>query len=530
MKFFPRNSPVPRLFSFAAAACSALLLFLAMPGHFGWWPLLFIGLVPVLLLAPLLTPRRAACMGMFCGLLYNISLLYWIVVVLGRYGRLPAWISVSGMGLLAGYMALYFALFCLIFNLVTATRSRAGDFGLSPFFLAAPVIWVGLDYVRGVLFSGFPWMDLGYGLYRQPLLIQAADLGGHHLVTFYLVLVNVLLAAGMTRIITRSRRTGNSLFFVAAIVFLLGICGYSLRQYQQYSAAGSSTDRVVVSAIQGNIAQDEKWTPAKKEETVADYLALSAKVLRRNKVDLIIWPETALPFFPQQDVLMGKVIDFVRAENTVLLTGAPYFERNDRGEAPGKKVELFNSALLVNARGRLTGRYNKQHLVPFGEYVPLRSYLPFLEPLVVSVGDFTAGSSSTFLQTGRIKAGVLICFESIFPDIARKEVRNGSNLLVNITNDAWYGRSSAPYQSLAMSVFRAVENRRSLVRAANTGLSGLVDAVGKIHFQSRLFQKAAITVPVALLEEQTPFNRGGYWFGLVCCLLTLPVILCARRK
>ncbi|RUM33362.1 MAG: apolipoprotein N-acyltransferase [Desulfobulbus sp.] len=519
---------IPRLFSSAVAACSALLLFLGMPGIFGWWPLLFIALVPLLLMVAKLAPRRAACMGMFCGLLYSISLIYWIVIVLGRYGGLPIWISVAGMAMLALYMAAYFAFFCLLLSVFAARSGMRASGRLSGFLLAAPVLWVGLDYLRGFLFSGFPWMDLGYGLYRQPMLIQAADLAGHHLITFALVLVNTLIACVIAGRSGERRVNNGGWLFVASCVFLLVLCGYSFERYQHYRTIIPLAEQAVVSVAQGNIAQDEKWTPAKKQETVATYLALSEKIVHENRTDLIIWPETALPFFPGYDVLMGRVLDFVRAEKVTLLTGAPSVEIHvQEGK---RKVDTFNSAVLISAEGRLAGRYDKQHLVPFGEYVPLRSYLPFLEPLVVSVGDFTPGSSFESLQAGRIKAGVLICFEAIFPDIARQEVSEGSNLLVNITNDAWYGRTSAPYQSFAMAAFRAVENRRSLVRAANTGLSGFVDPVGKIHLLSPLFHKAAITSPVALLEKKTFFTIAGHGFGAFCLFSILPILLVCRKK
>ena len=159
----------------------------------------------------------------------------------------------------------------------------------------------------------------------------------------------------------------------------------------------------------------------------------------------------------------------------------------------------------------------------------MRTYLSFLEPLVVSVGDFTAGSSFEPLQAGKIRVGVLICFESIFPAIARREVEAGANLLVNLTNDAWYGLSSAPYQSFAMSVFRAVETRRSLVRAANTGISGFVEPTGAIRVQSPLFEPAALTETVVLLDVQTVFTRTGHWFGALCLILILPLLLFRRK-
>jgi apolipoprotein N-acyltransferase len=526
-----QNSEPTRLVSFAAASATALLLALAMPGRIGCWPLLFAALVPLLSVVPGLRPMRAACMGMFCGLLYNIALLYWIVIVLGKYGGLPVWVSVPGMALLALYMGSYIALFCLLLSLCLG-RSGSVERPVLCLLTAAPVLWVGLDFLRSFLFSGFPWMDLGYGLYLQPLLIQAADLGGHHLVTFFIVLVNGLLVVLYDRIFSKRPMFPGTerLPVIAACIFLFCIGIYSTMRHQQAVSTGEADNTAVISVIQGNIRQDEKWTPARKEQTVAKYITLSRRAVESRGAELVVWPETALPLYPQQDPQVAPVLDFVRNKQVFLLTGAPYFILKTDKNAGPKPIDYFNSGLLIDSRAQLVGRYDKQHLVPYGEYVPLRKYLPFLEPLVVSVGDFTAGASFQPLKAGKIRAGVLICFESIFPEIARKEVLAGSNLLVNITNDAWYGRSSAPYQSLAMSVFRAVETKRSLVRAANTGISGFISPGGDILSRSSLFEPAALTETVGLFAAQTVFTRYGHWFAPLCLILILPLLFVCRQR
>jgi len=531
MRFLQVRSNPPKFISFVAAICTAGLLFAAMPGEFSLWPLLFVAFVPILVIIPRLSPRRAACMGLFCGLLYNIFLLHWIVIVLGQYGGFSSLLAVAGMAALAFYMACYFSFFCFLLAGVMHKRSNS-QIAFSWICLLAPLFWTGLEHARGLVLTGFPWMDLGYGLYKQPLLMQIADLGGHYLVSFAVMLVNALLAVWANKILLtpaeqqRKCRAPVAIGIVVLIAFFL----YSMLRYQQIQKEIIQADQAVVSVIQGNIRQDEKWSPQKKEATVGSYLALSKKAVENNETDLIIWPETALPFFPSQDILMGRVVDFIHFYNVPLLTGAPFFEFSTRSALAKQEVITFNSALLINSEARLAGRYNKQHLVPFGEYVPFRRFLPFLEPLVVAVGDFTAGKSFSPLVTGKIRAGVLICFESIFPDIARREILEGSNLLINMTNDAWYGRTSAPFQSFAMAVFRAVENRRTLVRAANTGISGFVDPAGKIRVRSPLFQTASLSSPVVLLDGITIFDRWGYLFAPCCLLFILPVFLFARRK
>ena len=514
---------------FLSAAASAGLLAMAMPGRIGWWPLLFVALTPLLLLTLHARPGRSALSGFVFGLVYNLALLYWILIVLGRYGGLPLWISLPALLLLAAYMACFPAAFCFFLS-VLAGRSRHRERPMATLLWSAPVLWVGLDYLRGILLSGFPWMDLGYGLFSQPKLIQAADLGGHHLITFSLVLFNGLVAA----VIDRQRRNvrwnprQERRLLLAAIAFLVFVGGYSLVRYQMVSSITAQSLQATVAVVQGNIDQAIKWSLATKEATVNTYLKLSQQVVREGGTELVIWPETALPFYPQRDALINRVNDFATTNNTWLLTGAPLFTITS--QAGGSDlIRYYNGAILIGPDGRIGGQYAKQHLVPFGEYVPLRRFLPFLEPLVESIGDFTAGAEQGPLVLGRMQLGMLICYESIFPGIARESVTRGANLLVNVTNDAWYGRSSAPYQSMAMAVFRAAENKRSLIRAANTGISGFVDPLGRITAQSTIFTETALAGQAPMLDLVTVFNRHGFRFGAACAAL-IPLLLVFRSR
>ena len=513
------------------ALLSAGLLALAMPGRVGWWPLLFVALVPLLLVALNARPGRSALAGFVCGLVTHLALLYWILIVLGRYGGLPLFLSLPGLVVLAAYMALYPAVFCALLSLL-AGRSWHRERPVAALVWLAPVLWVGLDWLRSVLFTGFPWMDLGYGLYAQPQLIQAADLGGHHLVTFGVVLCNSLLVG----IVDRQRRDvrwnihrerGLLLLACATLVFL---GGYSAVRYRIAVHYGPRALQAQVAVVQGNVDQMVKWSPDFKTATVDTYLRLSREAIGEADVELVVWPETALPFYPQRDQLTSRLAAFTGAANTWLLTGAPLFTLTPQTDG-SELVRHYNGAILLGPDGRIAASHAKQHLVPFGEYVPLRPYLPFLEPLVVSIGDFAAGTSDEPLALGPMRLGMLICYESIFPEIARQSVTRGANLLVNLTNDAWYGRSSAPHQSMAMAVFRAVENKRALVRAANTGISGFVDPVGRIAERSGLFVEAALVSRMPLLDGQTVFNRQGHLFGPACAILIpLFLLLGGRRR
>ncbi|MGE4403713.1 MAG: apolipoprotein N-acyltransferase [Desulfobulbus sp.] len=524
-----RNPDSPATLCFAGLA-SAALLALAMPGRIGCWPLLFIGLVPLLLIALYARPGRSALSGFVFGMVYHLALMYWILIVLGRYGGLPLWLSVPALLLLSAYMAVYPALFCFLLSRV-AGRSWHRERSIAPLVWGAPVLWAGLEYVRGILFSGFPWMDLAYGLFGQPKLIQAADLGGHHLISFTLVLCNGLIVA----LIDRQRRSVRwdvhfeRRLLIAAVGFLVFIGGYSLVRYQVAGSMAARSMQARVAVVQGNVDQALKWSPEVKSATVDTYIRLSRQALRGEDIELVVWPETALPFFPQQDPLMERVSTFASVHNIWLLTGAPLY-RLTPGDGGERQVRYYNGAVLVGPDGRLHGRHAKQHLVPFGEYVPLRRFLPFLEPLVVSVGDFSPGQEKGPLVLGPMRLGMLICYESIFPEIAHEAVLRGANLLVNITNDAWYGRSSAPYQSLAMAVFRAVENKRSLIRAANTGISGFVDPLGHVVQESGIFSEDALVSQVPMLEITTVFNRQGFRFGSVCALGMALLFLARSRR
>ena len=523
---------------FSQILLTALLLVAAMPGLLGWWPLVFFALVPLLRLTLVQPPRRCALYGLAAGCIHYLILLYWIVIVLGRYGGLPLALSLFALVLLSLYMALYVGAFFGLVSYLVGGYWHHERSGIPLLVWSAPIVWVGLEWLRGRLFTGLPWMDLGYALYGCPKLIQAADLGGHYLISFCIVLTNSLLVGMIANGTDKDRRSklcsaGRKVMLFACCV-LVFLSGYSFTRYRQVKMGLRRSLQAGITVVQGNIAQDAKWTPAWRQKTVQTYIELSQKALARNISELVVWPETALPFYPTSSALFGDVLNLARKENIFLLAGSPWAEPADgtRGAGNGlsgpEKVRYYNSALLITPEGRLVRRVDKQHLVPFGEYVPLRGLLPFLEPLVENIGDFTAGTSALPLEAGRIRAGVLICFETIFPEIARTWVQNGANLLVVLTNDAWYGRSSAPYHSLAMSVFRAVETRRSLVRAANTGISALVDPLGDILCESKLFVSSYLSATLPLTSERTLFVRLGHNFGAVCFALILPLILYRR--
>ena len=477
-----------------AALMTAGLLWLAFPGGGGIWPLLFIALVPLLLaVIKTRTARQAGIYGVLTGLLHFLVLLYWLVIVLGRYGGLPPFLSVPALVLLALYMSLYMGIFALIARLF---------FVRIPWQIALwviPCLWVALDWCRSFLFTGFPWMDPGYALANVPWLIQSADLWGHYGLSYCLVLINTLVAM---LFLSGTRKRGQLAWFVPVLLLCSGVALYSSLRWQQIGRQMLVSETMRIGVVQGNIAQDLKWSPELQKETLANYIGQSRGLIERSHPLLVVWPETALPFYPVAHPLLQSVRDLAVQGQISLLTGAPWVEQ-DGGSGSDDRQELrryYNSALLFDASGRITDRYSKSHLVPFGEYVPLKKLLPFLAPVVEAVGDFSPGVIQHPLACQNARIGVLVCFESIFPEIARKWVGVKANILVNLTNDAWYGRSSAPYHSLAMTVLRAIETRRSLVRAANTGFSGFVDPLGRVRMISPLFEPWAESADVVLMD------------------------------
>jgi apolipoprotein N-acyltransferase len=498
-----------------------VLAWLALPDTIAFWPLLLICLVPLFFLlhgSP--SPRAAAWRGLLCGILFQACLLYWISPVLVRFGGLPWILAIGAQALLVIYMAGYLAIFSAGFAILL----RGGFF---IWLMVFPALWVGLDWVRGWLFSGFPWLDLGYGLWQVPQLLQVADLVGHHGLTYLVLLINGVVFSWLhPDFIKKTRITG----LVTGTVAIAVVAGYGSLRWDELAPRVITAPAPTVSIVQGNVAQEIKWSAGQSYDAVLKYLTMSERLQANDNPGLIVWPETALPFFPTHDELFIPVAHFARDSGRFVLTGAPWVERDAQGDAEDRKYH--NAALLIAPTGEITHSYYKSHLVPFGEYVPLQRYLWFLQPLVEAAGNFSPGVVEAPLVAGEIKAGVLICFESIFPEIGRAWVNQGANMLVNITNDAWYGRSSAPHQSWAMSVLRAVETRRTLVRAANTGISGVVNPLGLIVRQSDIFVDWADSAPAPLMIERTVFVRGGYLFAPACALValvSLVLIAIARR-
>lgn len=504
-----------------AALLSGGLLFAASPGFVGFAPLAWLALIPLLstISKRNTTPRRAALLGLICGLAYYPPLLYWITIVLGRYGNLSMWLSIPALLLLSLYMSLYLAGFAA-FSCHLQRRYSL--------IWIAPIIWVAFDFLRGWLLTGFPWFDLAYTQFQTPLLIQIADITGHHGVSFMIVMGNILIFHAFRNPHKQNAiKSGSDFSFKAAICLMLIILSYNLIRFNLVEKTLTKSETFGVAVIQGNIKQAQKWLPQLQQQTLNKYLKLSAQTLAEKNPALIVWPETALPFYLNESSLLQEITALTASrKGLTIMTGAPHREKS----AAGNSTTYFNSAFFIDDNGLRAERYDKQHLVPFGEYVPLKKLLPFMAPLVETVADFTPGTTKQPVPCQNVRVGVLICFESIFPALARQRTKAGSELLVNLTNDAWYGKSSAPWQHLSMAVFRAIENRRSLTRAANTGISGFIDPLGRMHELSPLFEDFTGYHDLPIVNIKSVFTfHNGHLAGLICLIIAIFLAISTKR-
>ncbi len=503
-------------------AASALLLTAAFPkieaDYLAWGALL-----PLLWALNGAAPAEAFRRGWVFGLVHYASLLYWLVPTMVIYGHLPPALGVAILFLFAAILSLL------------STAPLAWALGLAAgtplrLLVLFPVFWVGAEYLRSFLFTGFPWELLGYSQYRRLHLIQISDIFGVYGVSGLLALGNAALFLGALRLRGRpwrGRPVGTRAAAAglgAAALLTAAAAGYGQWRLPAVDRQAERSPRAVVAAVQGNIEQSQKWDPAFQQATIARYLRLSYAALR-ERPELIVWPESAAPFYfltevpPTRAVLQG-----VQASGTHYLIGAPAVE------ADGPKAVYFNSAFLAGPSGEVLGRYDKAHLVPFGEYTPYKEYLPFLGKMVEHVGDFVPGAVGRTLEYDGRRLGVQICYEIIFPALAAAQVRSGANLLITITNDAWYGTTAGPYQHFSLAVLRAVENRRALVRAANTGISGFIDPAGRILDPTALMTEAAVVRSLPLMEGATVYNRLGDAAAAACLGAALLAVMAAGAR
>jgi len=493
-----------------ASALSGLLLACSFPlpdfTAFAWF-----GLVPLVLVMQ----RRPFKSGFIAGLVFFAATLYWVNIVMTTYGHLPLAVSFALYLLLAAYLALYW-------GAATWAACRLKEFRNYPLAMTLPVFWVAMEFLREFLLTGFPWATLGYSQQAWLPVIQSADLFGVYGLSYLLVLGNTAFAECFQAVCRKMPREIPLKSALITVVLLLLNYGYGVWCLQH--DLDIRTETLQTALVQGNISQDLKWQPENQLNTVNTYRDLSLRAERSGTKELIVWPEAAMPFYFQDGgKLAASVSDLSVETGAFLLFGSPAYQRDAAG------LRYLNSAFLLSPMGRVLGRSDKNHLVPFGEYVPLSGFLPFVNKLVVGIGDYSSGTIKPLPINGH-QLGILVCYEVIFPELAREYVRQGSDLLINITNDAWFGKSSAPWQHLAMARFRAVENRVWLARAANTGISAFISPSGKVVQQTNLFEPAFLNSEVGLGARPGLYSRLGDLIPGLFLLISVLWLLQTRRR
>jgi apolipoprotein N-acyltransferase len=449
------------------------------------------------------SPWQGFLLGYKCGILWYLGTCYWVFATMHQYGGLGTPIALFVLLLFALYLGLYHGAFGLILSLL-ARRDSSYRMAL----LSAPFLWVAIELARTRI-SGFPWDLLGITQVDNIPLTRIATVTGVYGLSFEIMLVNVALAAAF--LVQRDKR--KTLLVAALAAALL------LQSGRWISLPAFPADRTAV-LLQQNlpVGEAEAWTEDKLQSTIREFSSFSLSPLPRpsEPPDLIVWPESPAPFWTNDPVFRDAVSSLARRANAWMVVGSIGVDSPQR---------VFNSAALVSPTGEWDGRYNKIHLVPFGEYVPFASVFSFASGLTQAVGAFTRGTSREPLTAGGRKLGIFICYESIFPNEVRTLVADGAQVLVNVSNDGWYGDSGAWSQHLNQARMRAIENQRWLLRDTNTGLTASIDPYGRVVAHLERKTRAALSAPYALTNVTTFYTEHGDWFAYLCAIISIGALV-----
>ena len=526
------RNEAPSLAEYAVALSSAVLLISSFP-DFNLWPLVWVALVPLLLLVAF-RPRPAKCffLGWLCGSVFFYGSCYWLTYSMIHTAGLSPWIAYPLLAPGAVVMGLFPAAFALL--LARAVR----NWGLAALFLA-PAFWSALEWSR-LQVTGQLWNAIGYSQAFHPSLIQTSKWGGVYAVGFIVVTVNALVAYVLVK---RNLRTG-----IVSFVVLISIVGLIVQSNHSHSAMPQTAkpDAVVI-AVQPNVPMQPVAKPSDMEALISRHLSLSSSALeqwqREGRTDnvqsdwaksaskesrdaiprLVVWPESPMNFaYGSDNQLRERLGAFARANNVAVLLNSQEVAPNDG---------IYNSALLINEAGKLVVQYDKIRLLPFGEYVPLPRWLPGAGLISSIVGNFTAGSNYPLMQLGPQRAGVFICIESAYPQIARRFTAEGADALINISNDGYLGPTAVMRQHLANAVFRAVENNRPLLRVTNTGITAFITPQGEVNDPTAGFTSEVRIWAVTSPSSGTTFytNHGDVFAG-ICLVCSLMIFVLTFRK
>ncbi len=501
---------------------AVLLSFAYPPFRFGF--LAYISLVPFFFLLRDKGYKESVRWGYLTGLFSNLGTLYWI-----------SWVTIPGAIGSILYLPIYFIFYAVVHTFI---RRRLGEKYL---YWCVPFLWTGIEFIRSLGVLGFPWNSLAYTQSYYLSLIQYVDYTSLFGVSFWIVVINVIIF----KIFTNVAHFKKIVIYFMILIFLL-ILPWLYGQWVMPDKDQQAEENIKVGVIQGNIDPYVKWEGAFFEENLRIYDQMTRRY-EGEGLDLIVWPETATPVYLRDSATyLNAVQDLVQELKVSLLTGTP-----DYKYLPDRSYITFNAAFLFTPNERNFQYYHKIHLVPFGERVPFTEALPilksFLESLEMGEGDFSPGkelvvfempkkvtadedSAANLVDKEKIRFSTIICFESVFSDLVRRFVNKGAEFLVIITNDAWFGKSQAPYHHAQIAVFRAIENRVAIARCANTGISSFIDPYGRILKETKIFQRATLKETIPLRKHTTFFSKYGHVFSVSITLFNIIPLLLAVFK
>ena len=450
------------------------------------------------------SPWQGFVLAYACGIVWYFGTCYWVYSPMHRYGGMSVPVVLPTMLLAAMYEGLYRGLFGL---LVAAVAGRSGSQRRA--LVAAPFLWVAVELALTRI-SAFPWELLGYAQTGNFALTRMATLTGVYGLSWEIMLVNSVFAAAF--LVSRERRKWLLVSASAAAVIL---------QAGQWIAPAPAAANRTALLVQQNIPIQTEWTRDYFENTLRDLTNRSVKAAAdaAGKADLIVWPESPAPFYTRDPLFQNAISEMARQGRAWVVAGAIGVE--PAMHSGGQESKFFNSAALVSPQGEWTARYDKVHLVPFGEYLPFPRLFSFVGGLTKEIGEFERGISRSPLDAGSTRLGVFICYESVFPDEVRQFALQGAQVFVNISNDGWYGDSGAWKQHLQQTEMRAIENNRWVLLTTDTGLTAAIDPEGRVVAQVPRKERIVLIAPYALVSSTTFYTRYGDWFAYLCAIISV---------
>ena len=530
-KVLPFQQAAPFISNLSLAIFSGLLLVFAFP-DWNLWSLGWVGTAP-LIMAVVRERKfwRSLLLGSVTGTIFYAGSSYWVTYSMHNYGEMPLWLCYIVLVIFSATLGVFTGLFAASLGLAI---KRFGGWSI----LAAPVIWAASEWLR-LYVTGMGWNPLGYSQAFQPAVIQVARLGGVYLVSAIMVAASTALVFALVYL---ERRRGIVVLTTAGLIAIATVLyGESLRP------AIDDSGSVLIAVVQPNIPVDGEWDDPKfTEQMFLRHISLSEQAIQGNpkdaassvapssssektsSIELVIWPESGMNFeYDRDQALRSKLAEFTQRNRIYLLMNTWGFHGN-----AGATQSQYNSAVLISPSGKKIAQYDKNALVPFGEFIPARSWIPFMSHVKALVGDITPGAGVALCEVAGAKLGTLICFETTRPDLARRMRSEGASALVQLSNEAWFGPTSAPRQMLTTAIFRAVENNVEVIRAANSGVTACIDRYGLVRGETPMFETATRTWKIKTEAEargdgSTFYTRHGDVFVIACAVLSSLLILAA---